>query len=321
MAGVFTISLDYELHWGVFDKRPRGARLPVYQNTVALVPTLLQQFEQYGVHVTWATVGALMAQNLAEWQAYRPKQLPTYTQTKYSAYQFVHEHGIAAAEELAHFSWETVAQIEQYAGQELGTHTFAHFYCCEEGQTPAQFEADLESVQAIAKAKLGKPLKSLVFPRNQFNQLYLQTCAKHGIEIIRSNPAVWYWSGVANDDTSLLRKIARTGDVFLPLGSKAYTQQQIIRESGLPIQLPASRLLREISPKQKLLNKLRLRRIIGEMTKAAKNHEIYHLWWHPENFGTLPQQSMADLAIILHHFQLLQQRYGFTSKNMGEFVQ
>ena len=38
MEGVFTISLDYELHWGVFDKRDRTARRKVYENTLALVP-------------------------------------------------------------------------------------------------------------------------------------------------------------------------------------------------------------------------------------------------------------------------------------------
>jgi peptidoglycan/xylan/chitin deacetylase (PgdA/CDA1 family) len=63
MQGIFTISLDFELHWGVFDKRDRQAREACYKNTLRAVPQMLELFAKYDVHVTWATVGSLFAAN------------------------------------------------------------------------------------------------------------------------------------------------------------------------------------------------------------------------------------------------------------------
>ena len=44
MEGIFTVSLDFELHWGVFDKKDREARMTCYRNTLALIPQMLQMF-------------------------------------------------------------------------------------------------------------------------------------------------------------------------------------------------------------------------------------------------------------------------------------
>jgi hypothetical protein len=54
-------------------------------------------------------------------------------------------------------------------GQEIGTHTFSHYYCLEPGQQPEQFEDDLKAAIAVSKAK-GIDTKSIVFPRNQYSQ-------------------------------------------------------------------------------------------------------------------------------------------------------
>lgn len=44
-------------------------------------------------------------------------------------------------------------------------------------------------------------------------------------------------------------------------------------------------MLRPYSPRLSFLEGLRLRRIRHEMVHAAKKGELYHLWWHPYNFG------------------------------------
>ena len=46
---------------------------------------------------------------------------------------------------------------------------------------------------------MGISLKSLVFPRNQFNESYLKVCVELGIENVRSNPNNWYWANVQED--------------------------------------------------------------------------------------------------------------------------
>ena len=63
---------------------------------------------------------------------------------------------------------------------------------------------------------------------------------------------------------------------------------------------------------------MRLQRIVQEMTHAAKNGAIYHLWWHPHNFGTHPQESMAALQTIVAAYQTLAATYGFQSQSMHQ---
>lgn len=319
MAGIFTISLDFELHWGVFDKRDRVARRQCYVNTLTLIPQLLQAFDANDVHVTWATVGSLFAQNESEWKALKPTLEPAYANDAYNPYSFVKKHGLREME-YAHFASEGVAQILNYKGQELGTHTFSHFYCMEQPLQLEAFAADLSAAKHAAQ-KLSVELISLVFPRNQYNDEYLQVCYQQGIKTVRSNPDKWFWTPVSNDEGGLLRKVFRTGDGYVALGKRtSYPLNAIKKVNGEPLQLPASRLLRSWQPKRDALNKLHISRIKNEMTVAATHNECYHLWWHPENFGDHPQQNFEALNWVLEHYRSLKQKKGMLSLNMGEYV-
>ena len=317
--GVFTISLDFELHWGVFDKRNREEREPVYRNTLDLIPQLLDAFAQYQVGVTWASVGSLFCANEEEWRSVLPGVLPQYEQQKYSPYYFADTNGIGQNKSWAHFAPAMVKRIASYEGQELATHTFSHYYCLEKGQTPVAFRADLEVVQTMAERLTGKRLTSLVFPRNQYNQEYLAICGEAGITAIRSNPDTWFWTGIGNDNTSLMRRLFRTGDVFFPTGKRmSYPLASLPMKPGEPLAIPASRLLRQFDARFPMLNRRRIERIKAEMTAAAKIGECYHLWWHPENFGYHPRECMRELTEILEHYQTLQLEMGMLSATMGQ---
>ena len=63
------------------------------------------------------------------------------------------------------------------------------------------------------------------------------------------------------------------------------------------------------------------KRILNEMTMAAKNNAYYHLWWHPENFGTHPNECMHELQQIANHFHQLKNKYGMESLTMEETTQ
>lgn len=321
MTGIFTISLDFELHWGVFDKKDRQARKVCYQNTLSLITPMLEQFSQYGVHVTWATVGALYAADKQEWEQYKPTTLPAYNVPSYSAYEWVNSNGLDGDINWAHFAPREVAAILQYPGQELGTHTFGHYYCLEPQSRPAAFGADLDAVISISNKFNTRPV-SLVFPRNQFNRDFLKVCLDKGIKAVRSNPDSWFWTPVANDESSLARKVFRTGDGYISMGKHtSYPLSKIVNTPGEPLQLPASRLLRPWQPQYSFANTLKLRRILNEMEVAAKRNECYHLWWHPENFGYYPKENMQEFQIILEHYKVLSNKYGMRSWNMGEYVE
>ena len=100
----------------------------------------------------------------------------------------------------------------------------------------------------------------------------------------------------------------------MPLFKTHYSLASKKLHNGLLL-LPASRFLKPLH-KITLLNKLRLRRIKNEMTKAAKANECYHLWWHPHNFGINPEQAMLELGEIISHFNFLNKTYNMKSKSM-----
>jgi hypothetical protein len=322
MEGIFTVSLDFELHWGVFDKRNREERKRCYDNTLRIIPTMLKLFDQHGVHVTWATVGSLFANDAEEWQSLKPTEEPAYENEVYSAYRYAREEGLDAQYRWANFAPELIEKILQYSGQELGTHTFSHYYCLEKLNGPDAFSADLAAVQRAA-VKFNTRAISLVFPRNQFNPEHLKICYNQGIRTIRSNPADWFWSPVPDKGGNLVRKIFRTGDAYLPMASKrtSFSLASVVPVSGEPLQVPASRFLRPWHPRYKMVNKLVLKRLMGEMTTAATRGECYHLWWHPENFGDFPEENLENLRKILAHYAECKNRYKMKSWNMGEYAQ
>jgi peptidoglycan/xylan/chitin deacetylase (PgdA/CDA1 family) len=286
------ISLDFELHWGRFDKYPLEACLGYYRNTREVIPKLLDLFTKYGIHVTWATVGMLMAESREEWEYYTPQLKPTYAKRFFSAYSWVDSQKKLFKEAL--FAPDLVQMVIDTPNQELGSHSFAHYYSLVEGQTPEQWEADLKSANRIAFEKFGHTHYSLVFPRNQYSENSLIIAQREGFQAVRTNPRDWFWQSVEQE--GFIKKVFRTGDTLFPLGSK--TSYLVDSGRGGLIPLPASRLLRPYHPNS-FFNLQRMDRIKREIERCIKFGEFYHLWWHPHNFGHYPKENLMILEELL----------------------
>jgi len=311
--GTLVISLDFELIWGVFDTVIIDSKMQYFLNTRKVIPKILHLFKASSINATWATVGMLFNENWAEWEGNIAEQKPDYTNSILSSYKYGDAIKSKGYNELC-FAPQLILDIIKTSGQEMATHTYSHYYCLENGQGPVAFRQDLE--QAIKMAnKFGVDMKSLVFPRNQIKEEYLSICADLGISNVRSNPDSWYWNDTSK--SGLLTKIARTADAYTSLGKKTYPISDLKIKLNLPLEQKASRFLRPVESQPKL-RKLKLDRIKKEMTSAAKNSEIYHLWWHPHNFGDQPEESMKDLSEIIKHFEFLRAKYNFQSLNMKE---
>ena len=78
MNGKFIISLDFELHWGVFD----ALTLEQYQNNLTNVRSVIDRLialsDTYGIKLTFATVGLLFAENMADIKKHVPQSIPDY---------------------------------------------------------------------------------------------------------------------------------------------------------------------------------------------------------------------------------------------------
>ena len=311
------ISLDFELHWGIYEHTPslEACRERLLQ-TRRLIPQLLDLFEEFEIAATWATVGFLFFESRDELLANMPEAQPNYKNPALATYQLLDTLGSDEEEDPFHFAPSLIAEIHERPHQEIGTHTHAHFYCLEDGQDVEAFDADLRAARTAAALR-GIELKSLVFPRNQINESYLQAIENNGIGVIRGNPLKWFDRPRAWKDQTLLHRSARLLDNYLPTNSAGH---ETIRRLGEVIDVPASRFLRPVSLNMKPLEEVRLRRILGEMTAAARNDGIYHLWWHPHNFGTNTAANLDFLRRILKHHQMLKDEHGMASRAMGDFV-
>lgn len=314
--GIFNISLDFELHWGRYDKIALDEKQQTcLLNTRKLIPSMLQLFSEYDVHVTWATVGMLYNHSVEEWKKNAPAEQPHFSNAIRSAYHWAEQFAITDANADYLFAPSLIDMIKRASGQEIGTHTYAHYNCLEAGQTINQFRADIKAAKKMAAAN-GTELRSLVFPRNQYADEHLQVCAEEGIICVRSNPPEWFWLPTANEN--IRRKIFRASDAYFSVGiNKAYSFKEI-RANSLPVLLPASRLFKPWQPTYPFLNTFKLRRILNEMSEAATRGAYYHLWWHPENFGHHPEQCLEELKTVMQHYTHLRKKYGFLSLSMYE---
>lgn len=314
--GSFIISLDFELHWGAVEKWNLLELRDYFTNTRKSIPDVLELFNKYDIHATWATVGFLFAKNKSQLKEILPSEIPTYNNEKLNYYNYLlsNEVGENEKEDPFHFASSLIKQILQTPNQELASHTFTHYYCNEPGQNIKQFQEDIRKAQEISKLNYNTTLKSLVFPRNQFNEVYASVAFENGIKTIRTNPDVYFWKGNGS-----YKPLARAFDTLMPI-SKSLTY--LIEETKInePLKIPASRFFRPYSKKEAFIQNIKLMRIFNEMEDAAINGKCYHLWWHPHNFGFFPEENLNQLKKILEHFNMLKEKYGFDSKSMIEFV-
>ena len=316
--GNFVISLDFEIYWGVHD----AVSLENYKDNLLgvrkVIPELLRLFKQYQINATFATVGLLFFNDKEELLNGLPAKKPQYTHAELSPYHSQIElAGKNEEEDPLRFGLSLIKEI-QNAGQEIGCHTFSHYYCLEEGQTAEDFKADLICAKKIARKK-GIELKSFVFPRNQYNETYLHICMEEGISSFRGNERSRLFSSKTQGRKTLFRRPFRLTDAYINLsGHNCYSGEEM-KNGGL-INIPASRFLRPYSKKLSFLDKLKLKRITNSMTYAAKHGLTYHLWWHPHNFGKNISENILFLEKILSHYQKLNSNYKFESRSMRQLA-
>ena len=68
----------------------------------------------------------------------------------------------------------------------------------------------------------------------------------------------------------------------------------------------------------KTFEPLRLSRLKRQMTAAAAAGRIFHLWWHPHNFGADTEANLYFLDRLLDHYRRLRDSFGMRSETMAE---
>ena len=311
----FIISLDFELFWGVRDTRG-DEYFDTLKKVHDVVPQLLTLFAKYDVACTWATVGALCAENFETFIQHTPKQVPSYESKVFSPFNDLDY--LSTIDSKVLFAPELVKAIKKAKNQEFASHTFSHYYALEQGQTIEEFESDLVACSEVI-GKENIQLQSLVFPRNQFNPEYLKVCKNVGYTSFRGNPSHWAYKAESREKRSIVKRVFRLLDCYIPLSGSLRQQVKLDSDSGM-VDVPASIFFRPYSSKLSFLDGLKLWRLKWSMTRTAKKGGVFHLWWHPHNFGQNMAENLRQIEELLKHYQVLNEKYNFKSLTMEQAV-
>ena len=144
---ILIVSLDFELHWGRFDKTSIVGNESYYRQARMAVPRILELFEEFEIEATWATVGMLFAANREEWKHYCPADQPRYHNSRFSPYDWLRQNKV---QDEFLFAPDLIGKILDTKGQELGSHTYSHYYTLEKGQTEQQFASIRSFIRLLA---------------------------------------------------------------------------------------------------------------------------------------------------------------------------
>ena len=315
VPGALVVSVDFELHWGVRDKTPAsGGYRRNLLGVWTAVPATLQLLAAYGVAATWATVGLLLARDRAEQQRFAPAVRPRYRDARFDPY--AEPVGEDEGADPLHFASGLIAQIRATPDQEIGTHTFSHYYCLEPGQTRDTFRADLRAAVAIGEAQGLRP-RSIVFPRNQHNGAYDDVLREEGVLVYRGCQAGAPHRVSNGRDDAWWMQAGRLVDSYAPLTGPQTTSWDGISRPDGTANVPASHFVRPYAPRLRQLEAPRRARIANSIRDAARRGRVVHIWWHDHNFGRYTSENLDFLRSLLDVYAACRDEHGMRSLNMA----
>lgn len=316
--GCLVVSLDFEMMWGCHDwASAEGYGATHISHVREVIERLISLFEKYNVHATFAAVGMLMFNNKEELLLSLPSNRPSYCNETMSPYKPGFIEGISKDNEYLFFASDIIEKLNNQKGIEIGTHTFSHFYCWEKGQTVDQFDSDIKSAVDAAKQK-NLTLQSIIFPKNNVSDNYLKVAAKYGLKAYRGNPEKFF-NLSKNSLEAIVQRGLRLLDNYIPLTKTTYTYNSLTSTEGV-MNIPASRFLRPYNHSLRWFENIKVARIKREILSAARNNKIYHLWWHPHNFGKDMNKNLKILEDILKFYSKCSTKYGMHSMTMSELA-
>jgi peptidoglycan/xylan/chitin deacetylase (PgdA/CDA1 family) len=285
--GAFTISIDVEILWGVWDSAPTKAERHCADLERAITKRLLRLFHQYGVRATWAVVARLLDGERGF-------------------------DGLRGTPDCW-FAPDIVEAIRADAvGHEIGSHSYRHIYF--HASTREEVLDDLRRAEAVHGAH-GLPFASFVFPRNQI--AHLDVLEEVGIKVYRSTDGgILRW---AAERAARLRPALNLLEKALAVPSPLV--RPIMHDNGL-VELPSSMLLMARNGMRRLVHPRALeRKITDGVRRAAGEGSLFHLWFHPSNFYDDPDVQFGILERGLAEAAALRDRGQLDIRTMGDFVE
>jgi len=107
-------------------------------------------------------------------------------------------------------------------------------------------------------------------------------------------------------------------DAYVTVSGTGTTPWEAVLQPSRLSDIRATRPLGPYRPDLKDLEERRMRRIRQGIRHAARNREIFHIWWHPHNFGLFPKQNMTFLRGVLEEVRHCRGEDGLLSLSMTD---
>ena len=311
--GYFVISLDYELFWGLSGWT--DDLLSSYKDNVIHANEALKQIvellEKYNLKATIAFVGAMNNNSYEGYAAENGNFIPKYEDGFFAATHSVipYVQKINAVHLL--FAQQMINWMKEQKHIELASHTYSHFYCLEKGQTSDDFDHDLRLITENAK-KANLKLDSIIFPRNQVQKEYLKACCNAGFTHYRGTLDSYLYRTDKTRARFTIKGALRFLDTYVNVSGHHDYPINVCKEDFL-VNVAGSCFLRPYSKTLSFLEPLKINRIKSSMKHAAKNSLIYHIWWHPHNFGANMKENLCNLEQLCKYYVHLRQEYEYQS--------
>ncbi len=273
--GKFVISLDTEIAWGRIEESNKDSYLPLFEKTREVVKRLVDVFDKYEIPATWAMVGRLIedSDNLSIFSKMKIEDYyPSLTSKK------IYEDSILNNESNSYvLAKEFMDQVmNAKVIHEIGTHSYHHILF---GKIPKSdkylVEKDVEGAKGILK-KYGIDCQSVVFPRNLIG--HLDVFQKNGINCYRGPDKFWF-----DRMPNAIKKPISLLNTFLPISPTVVDAEN---KNGM-VNIPGSLFFRitHFGIKKNVPFSILEKKAIKGLQQASSQGKIFHLWFHPFNFG------------------------------------
>jgi peptidoglycan/xylan/chitin deacetylase (PgdA/CDA1 family) len=214
------------------------------------------------------------------------------------------------------FAPDLVKLIYDTKGQELGSHTYSHYYCSLPVSRPEDFRKELVSSCEIFRANGYPTPRALVYPRNQVGDAYTEAIPKE-LDVYRGRELGLVMK--IKDKNPRLGTLLWYADHYFPV--RRYRSYDLgVCANKDKVNVRQCRLFKPYKEKYSILEPLKVRRYKRELLYAAKHNQIYHLCWHPHNFSENTEVNLKQLESIFEYYLKLNQKYGMQSMRMTEIA-
>lgn len=295
--GAFVLSLDFELAWGT-----RGAEYlkSDYLNTRQMIARLLELFAKYDIKATWATVGHLF---LDSCNSHLEIMSP-------AGWFDVDPHSHLQSDPIWYGKDIVDRILSCPVKQEIGCHTFSHVVADDPACTPEWFRSELVACKNLAASR-GLELMSFVYPKNHV--AHTTILKEQGFSVYRAPDDNWY-AGLSG----IFKRLAHVLDNYLLLPARPVLPK---KQDGL-ISLPGSYFYPHARGWAKYLPvSFRVSKVMRGINRAVKDKKVFHLWFHPFNLASNPDELLRGLDRIFARVAELKRQGLIDQVMMGEIDQ